>query len=100
MSLEPSADKTGDTRREKAKKLARERYEFLGHLALYLLVNGIFVGIWAYEWLVEGLLDVFWPIYLIAIWGVFVLVHALSVYMPRNRWIDKETARILRNEPD
>ncbi|MFQ5552867.1 MAG: 2TM domain-containing protein [Thermoplasmata archaeon] len=85
-------------RRKEAGKLAVDRYEFLGHLAVYLLVNGGLVGIWAFEWLVEGVLDEFWPIYPIAIWGVFVLVHYLSVYGDRRRWIQRETARILRSQ--
>lgn len=78
--------------------MAVERYDFLGHLAVYIAVNGGLVGIWAFEWLVEGILDEFWPIYPFATWGVFVLIHYLSVNGERDRWVERETAKILQNQ--
>lgn len=78
---------------------AVERYDFLWHLAIYLVVNGGLVGIWAFEWIVEGVQDIFWPIFPIAIWGIFVLGHYLSAYGESgDRWIEAEAARILRNQ--
>lgn len=84
--------------RKAARSLAVERYDFLWHFAIYLLANAVLVGIWAFEWLVEGILDAFWPVYPIVIWGIFVLAHYLSVYSGRNHWIERETERILRTQ--
>jgi hypothetical protein len=98
MSARDGGDLNVNSRKRQAKKLAVERYDFLGHLAIYLLVNGVFVGIWAYEWLVEGVFDEFWPMYPIAIWGLLALAHYFSVYGPGTRWIAKETSRILQDE--
>ncbi|MDX1534150.1 MAG: 2TM domain-containing protein [Thermoplasmata archaeon] len=98
MKTAGSVGSNANERQERARKLAIERYDFLGHLAVYLLVNGGLVGIWAYEWLVEGIQDVFWPAVPLGVWGTFVLLHCLSVYVPRGRWIEAETRRILRGE--
>lgn len=87
-----------DDRMKKARSLAEERFEFLWHLAIYLVVNGGLVGVWAYEWLAERVLDFFWPVFPIVIWGLFVLSHFWSVYGNRERWIEAETARILGHQ--
>jgi hypothetical protein len=69
-----------DTREQAAHDQAvsqlKKRRDFLGHLLVYVLVNGFFVVIWA----VVGVHGFFWPIFPIAGWGIGVVMNAWDVY--------------------
>jgi hypothetical protein len=65
-----------DEPRERAIKRLKQRRDFYGHLLVYTLVNGAFVGIWA----VTGRPGFFWPIVLILLWGVGLALNAWDVY--------------------
>jgi hypothetical protein len=73
----PEVDRTGDADlHNRAVKRLKAKDEFRGHLLLYVLVNGMFVLIWA----MTGA-NFFWPIFPIAGWGIGLVAHAMEVYL-------------------
>jgi 2TM domain len=69
-----------DTREQAARDQAvtqlKKRRDFHAHLLVYVLVNAFLVVIWA----VTGMHGFFWPVFLIAIWGIGVVMNAWDVY--------------------
>ncbi|HSL67362.1 MAG TPA: 2TM domain-containing protein [Actinomycetota bacterium] len=61
--------------RERAVERLRKKSEFRAHLLSYVLVNGFLVIIWA----ITGA-SFFWPVFLIAGWGIGLVFHAWDVY--------------------
>jgi len=64
------------TLRERAIKQLKERRDFQTHLLVYVLVNGMLVGIWAIS--SPGVF--FWPLYSIVGWGIGLVLHGWDVY--------------------
>ena len=64
-----------DALREAAVTRLRKKRDFGMHALIYLLVNGFLVVIWA---VTSG--DFFWPIFLIAGWGIGLAANAWDVY--------------------
>ncbi|HEY90854.1 MAG TPA: 2TM domain-containing protein [Dehalococcoidia bacterium] len=83
---------------EEAKKRVKDKKEFYGNLGSWASVNTVLVIIWAltdaggYPWFL-------WPL---CIWGVFVLVHFLRIFVFARRTdisaIEKEAEKIRRDE--
>jgi hypothetical protein len=67
-----------DDRREVAIKRVKAKRDFKNHIAAYLIVNTLLVVIWA----VSGG-GYFWPIWVIAGWGVGLALNAWTVYFER-----------------
>ena len=65
-----------DPLRRRAIAVLKKRRDFLGHLLVYLLVNAAFVGVWT----VNGSHGFFWPIFLMAFWGIGVVMNAWDAY--------------------
>ena len=69
-----------DTREQAARDTAvahlKKRRDFFGHLLVYVLVNAFVVVIWA----VTGAHGFFWPVFLIAGWGIGVVMNAWDVF--------------------
>ena len=61
--------------RERAVRRLKKRSDFYGHLLIFVLVNGFVVAIWA---LTSG--GFFWPVFLIAAWGIGLIANAWDVY--------------------
>jgi hypothetical protein len=61
--------------RDRAVERLRKKSEFRAHALSYVLVNGFLVIIWA----VTGA-SFFWPVFLIAGWGIGLAFHAWDVY--------------------
>ena len=59
-------------------RLKKQR-DFHAHLLVYLLVNGFVVLIWG----LTGSAGFFWPVFLIAAWGVGLVMNAWDVYWRR-----------------
>jgi cobalamin biosynthesis protein CobD/CbiB len=83
--------------REHAAARVKQKRDFYGHLLAYVAVNAMLVVIW---WLSGGGYPWFlWPA---AIWGIFVVVHAIQVvFMPEagsgfERQVDAEVERMRR----
>ena len=62
--------------REKAIRQLKKRRDFRGHLLVYVLVNAFLVVIWA----LTNPDGFFWPVFLIAGWGIGVVMNAWDVY--------------------
>jgi hypothetical protein len=62
--------------REKAIKQLKKQRDFRGHLLVYVLVNAFLVAVWA----LTNPDGFFWPVFLIAGWGIGVVMNAWDVY--------------------
>ena len=67
-----------DELREAAVKRVKAKRDFKTHVVAYVLVNAMFVVIWA----VSGR-GYFWPIWIIAGWGIGLAMNAWSVYFEK-----------------
>jgi hypothetical protein len=67
-----------DEQREAAVKRVKAKRDFRTHVAAYVIVNAMFVVIWA----VTGG-GYFWPIWIIAAWGVGLALNAWTVYFEK-----------------
>lgn len=67
-----------DDRRREAIQRLNEKRDFRTHVAAYVAVNAMLIGLWAFTGA-----DFFWPIFPIAGWGVGLLLHGYTVYMVR-----------------
>jgi hypothetical protein len=54
----------------------KKRRDFHAHLLVYALVNGFVVGIWA----ITGSAGFFWLVFLMAAWGIGLVMNAWDVY--------------------
>ena len=62
--------------RDKAVRRLKKQRDFRSHLLVYVLVNTFLVVIW----LLTGPHGFFWPVFLIAGWGIGVIMNAWDVY--------------------
>jgi len=62
---------------EEAKKRVKARKDFYGHLAAWVIVNLILIIIWA----TVGDRHEVWFVFPPGIWGAFVLLHGLNVFV-------------------
>ena len=79
------------TDREQARKRVEKKHEFRGDVVAYVLINVVLIGIWA----VSGA-GYFWPGWVLAGWGVFLLLDAWNLYFRRpitEAEIDEEMRR-------
>ena len=72
--MEGTPDSERDLRRLAEAQL-EQKHDFAVHAVLYVVVNVMLVGIWAFAGRGE-----FWPIFPIAGWGIGLAAHAWSVY--------------------
>lgn len=76
MAINQATQPPADVLRERAIKRLKKRRDFVGHLLVYVMVNGIVVTIWA----MTDLHGFFWPIFPILIWGIGVVMNGWDVY--------------------
>ncbi len=101
MTNFPSADRPTDSlrdsalaseEREVARKRVEKRQKLRGDFVAYVVINAFLVGVWAIT--DRGY---FWPGWVLAGWGVFLLLDAWNVYFRRpisEADIDRELRRI------
>jgi hypothetical protein len=65
--------------RDRAVTQLKKRRDFHAHLLVYVLVNGCLVVFWAFT----TMPGFFWPMFLIAIWGIGLVMNAWDVYWRR-----------------
>lgn len=68
---------TSDDRREEARKRVQARRDFGSHLVAFIVINAVFVAVWA----MTG--GYFWPAWIIGLWGAGLIMHAWDVYIRR-----------------
>ena len=66
------------TEREAARRRVQARRDFGGHLAAYVVINTFLVLVWA----ITGA-GYFWPVWVIAAWGIGLVLHAWDVFLRR-----------------
>ena len=81
---------------EEAKKRVEAKKGFYVHLIVYICVNILLVLIWAF---VAGR-GFPWFIFPIAVWGIAVIIHAISVFRGKSdkAAIDREAEKIRREQ--
>lgn len=67
-----------DTERELARKRLEMKRKFWIDVAAYIVVNAFFVLVWA-----MGDRGSFWPGWVLAGWGVFLMIDAYRVFLSR-----------------
>ena len=61
--------------RERAVKRLKKKRDFRIHLLMYVMVNALLIGVWA----MSGT-EFFWPIFILAGWGIGVVANAWDAY--------------------
>jgi hypothetical protein len=64
--------------REAARRRLQARRDFGSHLVSYVVVNAFLIGVWA----VTGA-GYFWPVWIMACWGMGLVLHAWDVFWRR-----------------
>ena len=82
-----------DQRRELAIKRIREKNDFKVHLVVYAVVNTMLVVVWA----ATGA-GYFWPIFVMAFWGIGVVMHGYTTYKG-NVVSEEQIQREMQNLP-
>ena len=81
--------------RQEALRRIKKRHDFHGHLLVYVLVNTLVVVVWA----VTNRGGFFYPVFLIAGWGIGLVMNAWDAYfggtVDESR-IERETRRLRR----
>jgi hypothetical protein len=72
-TIRPESD---DLLRDRALKRLKKRRDFHAHLLIYVLVNASIVIVWLFT--SNG--TFFWPIFIMAFWGIGVVMNAWDVY--------------------
>jgi hypothetical protein len=79
--------------RDRAVAQLKKRRDFLTHVLVYVLVNTFVVVIWT----VTGGHGFFWPVFLIAGWGIGLVMNAWDVYW-RPQISEKDIQREIERE--
>lgn len=74
--ITPGVDRSGELR-ERAVRRLKKKQDLRGHLLVYALVNLFLVVIWAVTTGTDGF---FWPIFVLAGWGIGVVANIYDVY--------------------
>lgn len=79
-----------DLRAQALARLQKKR-EFLQHLLIYVLINGMFITIWAVS--SHGF---FWPMFVLIGWGIGIIMHGIDAYGrgPSEKRIRREMQRM------
>ena len=72
------AESRVDADRANARKRVQERRDLAGDAVAYVVVNAFLIALWA----VTGA-GYFWPAWILAGWGIGLVLHAWNVYLRR-----------------
>ena len=90
---------TPEGRRALAVKRIKAKNDFRIHLFTYLCVNGMLTVIWAFTTMGKPFPGgFFWPIFVIAGWGIGLVIHAYTVYRP-NVYTEEQIQREMKQLP-
>jgi len=94
--MEATPDTEQELRKLAVSRLKKKR-DFRSHVAIYVIVNAMLVGVWA----VTGA-GFFWPIFPILGWGIGVGANAWDVYGRKpitEEEVQRETERLRSERP-
>ena len=90
---------TPDPALQRAQRRAKELREFYGHVVTYVVVNTALVIIDVVDSSAGtsflGLNWAYWPI---IGWGIGLVIHALSVFLPLRRWEERKVQQLYEKE--
>jgi uncharacterized membrane protein len=75
---ETTSEATALSERELARKRVQDRRDFGSHLVAYVVVNAFLIAVWAFTGA-----GYFWPVWVLAGWGVGLVLHAWDVFFRR-----------------
>ncbi len=78
LDSEVESEDSTDSEREQARKRLQDRRDFGSHLVAYVVVNAFLIGVWA----MTGA-GYFWPAWVLAGWGIGLVLHAWDVFFRR-----------------
>jgi hypothetical protein len=78
LNSEVEPEDSAVSERLEARKRLQERRDFGSHLVAYVVVNAFLIGVWA----MTGA-GYFWPAWVLAGWGVGLVLHAWEVFFRR-----------------
>lgn len=64
--------------REAARRRIEAKRDFGSHLVAYVVVNSFLIAVWG----ITGA-DYFWPVWVLAPWGMGLVLHAWDVFLRR-----------------
>jgi hypothetical protein len=70
---------TGPPPRDPLEETREARRDFTLHVTDYAVVNGFLIFFWALS------AGYFWPAWVLAVWGLFLALHAWKTFAPRTR---------------
>jgi hypothetical protein len=76
---------TEETLRTRAIAALKKRRDFRAHLLIYVLVNTALIATWA----MTSRDSFFWPVFILAFWGIGVVMNAWDVYFSEDFSEDK-----------
>jgi 2TM domain len=79
--------------RDRAMTQLKKQRDFRNHLLVYVLVNAFLVTIWA----VTDVHGFFWPVFVIAGWGIGLVMNAWDVYW-RHEITEEEIQREMERQ--
>jgi fatty acid desaturase len=74
----PGAESAGPAERTEARRRVQARREFGSHLVAFIVVNAFLVLTWAIT-----SAGYFWPAWVLAGWGIGLIMHAWDVFIRR-----------------
>jgi hypothetical protein len=74
-SVEEAGGTATDRERERARKRVQERRDFGSHVVAYLVINTFLIAVWAFAGA-----GYFWPVWVLAGWGVGLVLHAWETF--------------------
>ena len=90
---------TAEDRRALAIKRIKAKNEFKIHLFVYLVVNSMIVLVWAFTTTGKSFLHgFFWPIFVIAGWGMGVVINGYVAYRT-NVYTEDQIQREMKQLP-
>jgi hypothetical protein len=78
-------------KRGEARQRLQERRDFGAHLVTYVVVNAFLIAVWAFTGA-----GYFWPVWILAGWGVGLVLHAWATFVRRpvtEEDVDRELGR-------
>ena len=77
-SATPSGPDRFDTTRESARRRLERKHKLLNDVVAYVVINAFLIGVWAFTGF-----GYFWPGWVLAIWGVFLVLDAWELVYRR-----------------